>query len=112
MSTSRAIPFLVSFLVETEASLQEHVENFRKLSSLIALDPLRHAYLTALESHAGQPRDYVKQLELIPNSEGLRCAFLRRSQQLQSTLLAMTTELPSDPQRFVMVESSFSPHVI
>ena len=44
----RVIPFLVSFLVEIDAPLQEHVENFQKLSSPADLEALRHAYLAAL----------------------------------------------------------------
>jgi WD40 repeat protein len=81
------IPYLVAYLLEIQAPQEAHLRNFKRLSFQPELEPLRKAYLDALEKN--KATQILEVLHDIPNAAGFRYSFSLKSHHLQTSLLLL-----------------------
>lgn len=101
------IAHLAAHLLRIKAPLEEHIFYYEQLLKVPEVEPLCEAYIASLEAlGAGE---VVACLESIPNSAGLRRAFIRQGQQLLASVAAVTTDVaPAEHESCVRIlHSSF-----
>ena len=94
---------ITAYLMNTQEPFLTHLNIFKELSKRSYLESVRQTHLEMLEKgHLSETE--LEQIRAIPNREGMRPSFLRRVQQLQDRLEAISISTPHDGKKTIQVK--------